>query len=106
MNTEEIDEEGHFLGVEKNQPLRAVHFNEVKQCCLKTYEDLLALKPPVIMNTTPTLFRDNTGLIPLQEGDETSGYVLQHVLDKEGQPLDIDKYFPEWRKLIDLINRN
>jgi hypothetical protein len=105
-NTEEIDEEGHFLGVEKNQPLRAVHFNEVKQCCLKTYEDLLALKPPVIMNTTPTLFRDNTGLIPLQEGDETSGYVLQHVLDKEGQPLDIDKYFPEWRKLIDLINRN
>ena len=106
INTEDVDEEGHFLGVEKDQPLRAIHFNEVRQCCLKTYEDLLKLKPPVIMNTTPTLFRDNTGLIPLKEDDETHGYVLQHVLDKEGQPLEIDKYFPEWRKIIDLINRN
>lgn len=105
-NTDKVDSNGHYLGVERYQPLRAIHFNEVKQCCLKTYEDLLKLKPPVLMNTTPTVFRDNTGLIPLQEGDETSGYVLQHVLDKDGNPLDIDKYFPEWRKIIDLINRN
>ena len=105
-NTKELDKNGHYLGVERNQPLRASHFNEVKSCCLKTYEDLLALKPPVPLNTTPTMFRENTGLIPFDNSDESKGYILQHVLDKEGQPLSMDKYFPEWRKIIDLINRN
>ena len=101
-----LDKYGHPLGVERNQPLRAIHFNEVKACCVDTYEKLLALKPPVILNTTPTAFRDNVSLIPLIEEDESQGYVLQHVQDKEGNILEIDKYFPEWRKIIEFINRN
>ena len=101
-----VDEEGHMLGVGKDQPLRASHFEEVRQCCITTYSDLLKLKPPVDLNTTPTIFRDNTGLIPLNNEDEEEGYVLQHVVDKDGNPIEADKYFPEWRKIIDLINRN
>ena len=100
------DEEGHGLGVEIAQPLRAVHFNDVKQCCVQTYEDLLALKPPVSLNTSPTQFREGTGLIPLIEEDPSQGYVLQHHLDRQGNVIEIDKYFPEWRQIINLINRN
>ena len=102
----QVDKEGHMLGVGKDQPLRATHFEEVRQCCITTYSDLLKLKPPVDLNTTPTIFRDNTGLIPLDDTDEKQGYVLQHVIDKNGEPLEINKYFPEWKKIIDLINRN
>jgi hypothetical protein len=102
----QIDKEGHMLGVGKDQPLRATHFEEVRQCCITTYSDLLKLKPPVDLNTTPTIFRENTGLIPLDDADEKQGYVLQHVIDKNGEPLEINKYFPEWKKIIDLINRN
>ena len=40
------------------------------------------------------------------DDDPTQGYVLQHGQDKEGNIMDIDKYFPEWRKIIELINRN
>ena len=101
-----IDENGHGLGVEVDQPLRAVHFNDVKACCVKTYEDLLALKPPVDLNTSPSQMRDNTGLILFDEADPSKGFILQHVVDKEGNEIEIDKYFPEWRQIIELINRN
>ena len=101
-----LDKYGHPYGVDRHQPLRAIHFNEVKSCCVDTYEKLLALKPPVILNSSPTLLRDNIQLIPLVDDDPTQGYVLQHGKDKEGNIMDIDKYFPEWRKIIELINRN
>ena len=100
------DDNGHPYGVQVNQPLRAVHFNDVKQCCQQTYEDLLALKPPVILNTTPTMFREDTGLILLNDEDPSQGYVLQHYQDKLGNIMEIDKYFPEWKQIINLINRN
>ena len=100
------DSEGHGYGVNRNQPLRAIHFNDVKKCCLNTYEELLKKKPPVILNTSPTIFRDNTGLIPLNDKNISEGFVLQHVKDREGKDMEIDKYFPEWRKIIELINRN
>ena len=100
------DEWGHRYGVEKNQPLRAIHFNEVKQCCIDTYTKLLELKPPVSLNTSPSMIRNNANLIPLVESDSTQGYILQHYKDKDGNLMDIDKYFPEWRQLIELINRN
>ena len=100
------DEYGHGFGVNKDQPLRAIHFNDVKKCCLDTYEKLLQLRPPVILNTNPTIFRESTGLIPLNDNNISEGYVLQHVQDREGNPMEIDKYFPEWRKIIELINRN
>ena len=100
------DKEGHGYGVNRNQPLRAIHFNDVKKCCLNTYEELLKKKPPVILNTSPTIFRDNTGLIPLNENNVSEGFVLQHFKDKDGNKMEIDKYFPEWRKIIELINRN
>ena len=105
-NNKKLDNAGHVMGVAENAPIRADHFNEVKQCCVQTYEDLLALRPPVTLNTTPSIFRNNTGLIPLQDEDESKGYVLQHVFDKEHNPIEIDKYFPEWKKIIELINRN
>ena len=100
------DNWGHRYGVEKDQPLRAIHFNEVKQCCIDTYTKLLELKPPVSLNTSPSMVRNNANLIPLVENDPTQGYVLQHYKDIEGNLMDIDKYFPEWRQLIELINRN
>jgi hypothetical protein len=100
------DKEGHGYGVNRNQPLRAIHFNDVKKCCLNTYEELLKKKPPVILNTSPTIFRDNTGLIPLNDTNVSEGFVLQHFKDKDGNVMEIDKYFPEWRKIIELINRN
>lgn len=100
------DDFGHGHGVNVDQPIRAVHFNDVKNCCVQTYEDLLALKPPVGLNTSPTQFREGTGLIPLIENDPSQGYILQHVKDRDGNAMDIDKYFPEWRQIIDLINRN
>ena len=100
------DENGHGLGVEVDQPLRAVHFNDVKNCCVKTYEDLLALKPPVDLNTSPSQMRDNTGLVLFDEANPNKGFILQHVIDREGNQIEIDKYFPEWRKIIELINRN
>ncbi len=100
------DENGHGYGVNRHQPLRAVHFNDVKKCCLDTYEKLLNLRPPVILNTNPTVFRENTGLIPLNDSNISEGYVLQHVKDRDGNEMDIDKYFPEWKKIIELINRN
>ena len=105
-NNKKLDNAGHVMGVAENAPIRADHFNEVKQCCIQTYEDLLALRPPVTLNTTPSIFRNNTGLIPLQDEDESKGYVLQHVFDKKHNPIEIDKYFPEWKKIIELINRN
>lgn len=101
-----LDKYGHPYGVDRHQPLRAIHFNEVKSCCVDTYEKLLALKPPVILNSSPSMLRDNIQLIPLVDDDPTQGYVLQHGQDKEGNIMDIDKYFPEWRKIIELINRN
>lgn len=100
------DDEGHMLGVGQDQPLRAVHFDEVKQCCIDTYTELLKLDPPVYLNSTPTLFRNETGLVPLNDDNINEGYVLQHAVDKDGNKIDVDKYFPEWRKIIDLINRN
>ena len=100
------DDYGHRYGVEQGQPLRAIHFNDVKACCVDTYEKLLALKPPVHLNTSPTMFRNNVNLIPYKDGAPEQGYVLQHYLDREGNPMEVDKYFPEWRKIIDLINRN
>ena len=100
------DNWGHRYGVEKDQPLRAIHFNEVKQCCIDTYTKLLELKPPVSLNTSPSMVRNNANLIPLVDEDPTQGYVLQHYKDKDGNLMDIDKYFPEWRQLIELINRN
>ena len=100
------DKEGHGYGVNRNQPLRAIHFNDVKKCCLNTYEELLKKKPPVILNTSPTIFRDNTGLVPLNEDNISEGFVLQHFKDRDGNEMEIDKYFPEWRKIIELINRN
>ena len=101
-----IDEGGNALGVEVDQPIRAAHFNDVKQCCVSTYEELLALRPPVSLNTSPTQFREGTGLIPLNDEDPTQGYVLQHYMDKLGNVMDVDKYFPEWRQIVNLINRN
>ena len=103
---ESEDEVGHKMGVYKDNPIRATHFNEVKDCCIQTYSDLLALRPPVTLNTTPSLFRDNTDLILLDDKDDSKGYVLQHVKDREGKDMEIDKYFPEWRKIVELINRN
>lgn len=100
------DKEGHGYGVNRNQPLRAIHFNDVKKCCLNTYEELLNKKPPVVLNTSPTIFRNNTGLIPLNDANISEGFVLQHFKDREGKEMEIDKYFPEWRKIIELINRN
>lgn len=100
------DKEGHGYGVNRNQPLRAIHFNDVKKCCSNTYEELLKKKPPVILNTSPTIFRDNTGLIPLNDANVSEGFVLQHFKDKDGNTMEIDKYFPEWKKIIELINRN
>ncbi len=100
------DEEGLGYGVEVDQPLRAVHFNDVKQCCVQTYEELLALKPPVSLNTSPTQMREGINLIPLQDEDPSQGYVLQHYQDKLGNVMEVDKYFPEWRAIINLINRN
>jgi hypothetical protein len=35
-----------------------------------------------------------------------AGDMLEYVVDKNGNPIDMDKYFPEWRKIIDLINMN
>ena len=101
-----VDKYGHGYGVNKDQPIRAIHFNEVKQCCVDTYEKLLQLKPPVILNTSPTMIRENVELIPLNDNDLSEGYILQHGQDREGLPMEIDKYFPEWRKIIELINRN
>jgi hypothetical protein len=101
-----VDEGGNALGVEVAQPIRAAHFNDVKQCCVSTYEELLALRPPVSLNTSPTQFREGTGLIPLNDEDPTQGYVLQHYIDKLGNVMDVDKYFPEWRQIVNLINRN
>lgn len=100
------DNWGHPYGVDRDQPLRAIHFNDVKQCCVDTYEKLLELKPPVLLNTSPSMFRNNTGLISLVDGDESQGFVLQHYQDKTGNIMEIDKYFPEWRQIINLINRN
>jgi hypothetical protein len=100
------DDYGHRYGVEVGQPLRAIHFNDVKACCVDTYEKLLALKPPVHLNTSPSMFRNNVNLIPLDDADPNKGYVLQHYTDKAGNIMEIDKYFPEWRKIVDLINRN
>ena len=101
-----IDENGHGLGVEVDQPLRAVHFNDGKACCVKTYEDLLGLKPPVDLNTSPSQMRDNTGLVLFDEADPSKGFILQHVVDREGNQMEVDKYFPEWKQIIELINRN
>lgn len=109
-----VDKDGNVLyddwnnafGVERNQPLRARHFNDVKQCCVDTYEKLLELKPPVLLNTSPSMIRNNTGLIPLVDDDESQGFVLQHYQDKLGNPMEIDQYFPEWKQIINLINRN
>jgi hypothetical protein len=101
-----VDEFNNAFGVEENQPIRASHFNDVKNCCVSTYEELLALRPPVGLNTSPTQFREGTGLIPLNDEDPTQGYVLQHYKDKLGNEMDVDKYFPEWRQIINLINRN
>ena len=100
------DSWGHPYGVDLDQPLRAMHFNDVKQCCVDTYEKLLELKPPVLLNTSPSMFRNNTGLIPLVDDDESQGYVLQHYQDKLGNMMEVDKYFPEWKQIINLINRN
>lgn len=105
-DTVKVDKWGHGYGVEKGQPLRAAHFNEVKECCIDTYTKLLQLKPPVSLNTSPSMFRNNVNLIPLDDADPSQGYVLQHYKDKDGNIMDIDRYFPEWRQLIDLINRN
>ena len=101
-----VDDFNNAYGVEANQPIRAAHFNDVKNCCVKTYEDLLALRPPVGLNTSPTQFREGTGLIPLNDEDPSQGYVLQHYKDKLGNEMDVDKYFPEWRQIVNLINRN
>ena len=101
-----VDEWGNKYSVDKDQPLRAIHFNEVKACCIDTYDKLLKLRPPVALNTSPSMIRNEANLIPLDESDHDQGYILQHVQDINGEPLDIDKYFPEWRKIIDLINRN
>ena len=100
------DSWGHPYGVDLDQPLRAMHFNDVKQCCVDTYEKLLELKPPVLLNTSPSMFRNSTGLIPLVDDDESQGYVLQHYQDKLGNIMEVDKYFPEWKQIINLINRN
>ena len=86
--------------------MRAIHFNEVKDCCIDTYIKLLELKPPVDLNVSPSMIRNNVKLTPLVDNDPNQGYVLQHYKDKNGNDMDVDKYFPEWKMLIDLINRN
>ena len=101
-----VDSYGHMLGVNKGQPIRAKHFNEVRQCCLNTYEELLRLSPPVSLNVSPSVFRSSTGLVPLNDSAAAEGYVLQHYVDKNGKLMNVDEYFPEWRKIIDLLNRN
>ena len=102
---ESLDLEGHKKKVYTDLPIRADHFNDVKNCCVQTYEDLLSLNPPVSMNNTPSFFRDNTGLILLNDY-EPQGYVLQHYFDKDGNEMNLNEFFPEWKKIIDLINRN
>lgn len=89
---------GHRYGVAEGQPIRAIHFNDVRQCCIDTYEKLLAKQPPIHLNTSPSMFRS---IEKVNAGDR-----LEYVIDKNGNPIDMDKYFPEWRKIIDLINMN
>ena len=36
----------------------------------------------------------------------TSNYVLQHYKNQDGKLMSVDEFFPEWRKIIELINRN
>lgn len=101
-----VDKYGHMLGVNKGQPLRASHFNDVKKCCVDTYERLLSLTPPVSLNVGPNVLRTDINLIPLNDSRPSDGYVLQQYRDKSGKLIEIDEYFPEWRKIIDLLNRN
>ena len=98
-----VDKEDHMLGVNIGQPLRAKHFNDVKSCCVDTYERLVSLQPPVTLNVSPTTLRNDIQLIQLKN---TSDYVLQHYKDQDGKLMSVDEFFPEWRKIIDLLNRN
>ena len=98
-----VDKENHMLGVNKGQPLRAKHFNDVKSCCVDTYEKLVSLQPPVNLNVSPTTLRNDIKLIQLKN---TNNYVLQHYKDQDGKLMSVDEFFPEWRKIIDLLNRN
>ena len=100
------DKNGHMLGVNPGQPLRATHFNDVKKCCVDTYEKLLLLDPPISLNVSPNKLRTDIQLIPLKDSKPSDGYVLQHYKDKNGNTMTIDEFFPEWRKIIDLLNRN
>ena len=98
-----VDKEKHMLGVNIGQPLRAKHFNDVKSCCVDTYERLVSLQPPVNLNVSPTTLRNDIKLIQLKN---TNNYVLQHYKNQDGKLMSVDEFFPEWRKIIDLLNRN
>jgi hypothetical protein len=86
-------------GVQKNNILKAAHFDEIKNCCYDTYEKLLDIG--IDKETDPSEFK----MIPYWM-DSSGQKILQHVYDVNKKPMDFDDYFPEWKLLIDLLNKN
>ena len=74
----------------------------LKQECplLKIYEIPSGTK--VFDWTVPKEWNIKDGWIKNSSGQK----ILQHVYDVNKKSMDFDDYFPEWKLLIDLLNKN
>ena len=99
------DSNGKSLSVGRGEVLRASHFNDVRQCCINTYRELTELDPPIVLNNPSSVFK-KAQIPDHPNGNELGNGVLQHVVDINNKELTVDEYFPEWKMIINLINRN